>query len=120
MYVTGHTSSGSHLDPPQGQQKAASIRDVAQAAGVSYQTVSRVVNGHPNVREETRRRVEAAIQVLGIRRNATAFALTSGVTRSVTVLASNTVLHGHAAVLITHPTAVPNLIVTAARTTDRN
>ncbi|QIY99054.2 LacI family DNA-binding transcriptional regulator [Streptomyces sp. S1D4-11] len=99
MDVTGHTSSGSHGDPRQGQQKAASIRDVAQASGVSYQTVSRVINGHPNVREETRKRVEAAIEALGFRRNATAFALASGVTRSVTVITSNTVLYGYAATL---------------------
>ncbi|MEV0477346.1 LacI family DNA-binding transcriptional regulator, partial [Streptomyces prunicolor] len=45
MDVTGHTSFGGHGDPPQGPQKAASIRDVAAAAGVSYQTVSRVING---------------------------------------------------------------------------
>ncbi|NNN33855.1 LacI family DNA-binding transcriptional regulator [Streptomyces sp. S3(2020)] len=99
MSVTGHTSSDSAATPPQGQQKAASIRDVAQAAGVSYQTVSRVINAHPNVKEETRKRVEAAIQSLGFRRNATAFALASGVTRSVTVLTSNTVLYGYAATL---------------------
>ncbi|WP_078941459.1 LacI family DNA-binding transcriptional regulator [Streptomyces cellulosae] len=99
MHVTGHTTSGSDADPHPGQQKAASIRDVAQAAGVSYQTVSRVINGHPNVREETRRRVQAAIETLGFRRNATAFALASGVTRSVTVLTTNTVLHGYAATL---------------------
>ncbi|MFJ1969404.1 LacI family DNA-binding transcriptional regulator [Streptomyces sp. NPDC087903] len=99
MDVTGHTSSGSHQGPGQEPRKAASIRDVAQAAGVSYQTVSRVINGHPNVREETRKRVEAAIDTLGFRRNATAFALASGVTRSVTVLTSNTTLFGYAATL---------------------
>jgi DNA-binding LacI/PurR family transcriptional regulator len=99
MDVTGHTSFGGHGDPPQGPQKAASIRDVAAAAGVSYQTVSRVINGHPNVKEETRKRVDAAIQTLGFRRNATAFALASGVTRSVTVITSNTVLYGYAATL---------------------
>ncbi|MGI5430735.1 LacI family DNA-binding transcriptional regulator [Streptomyces sp. CA-179760] len=99
MFVTGHTRSDSSADPPQGQPKAASIRDVAQAAGVSYQTVSRVINGHPNVREETRERVQAAIAALGFRRNATAFALASGVTRSITVLTSNTLLYGYAATL---------------------
>ncbi|MGW1719817.1 LacI family DNA-binding transcriptional regulator [Streptomyces sp. NPDC002156] len=99
MNVTGHTSSGHHRGPGQEPRKAASIRDVAQAAGVSYQTVSRVLNGHPNVREETRNRVEAAIESLGFRRNATAFALASGVTRSVTVLTSNTTLYGYAATL---------------------
>jgi hypothetical protein len=74
MSVTGHTSSGSRAGPSQWPQKAASIRDVAQASGVSYQTVSRVINGHPNVKEETRKRVQAAIEALGFRRNATAFA----------------------------------------------
>ncbi|WP_229911428.1 LacI family DNA-binding transcriptional regulator [Streptomyces aurantiogriseus] len=97
--MTGHTSPGRHSGPGQEPRKAASIRDVAQAAGVSYQTVSRVINGHPNVREETRKRVEAAIATLGFRRNATAFALAGGVTRSVTVLTSNTTLHGYAATL---------------------
>ncbi|WP_202918513.1 LacI family DNA-binding transcriptional regulator [Streptomyces cavernae] len=100
MDVTGHTSPGRHSRPPgQEPRKAPSIRDVAQAAGVSYQTVSRVINRHPAVREETRKRVEAAIETLGFRRNPTAFALASGVTRSVTVLTSNTTLYGYAATL---------------------
>ncbi|MEU1192794.1 LacI family DNA-binding transcriptional regulator [Streptomyces sp. NPDC005859] len=98
MHVTGH-ASGSDSDSGQGPRKAASIRDVAKAAGVSYQTVSRVINSHPNVREETRKRVEGAIEALGFRRNATAFALASGVTRAVTVLTSNTTLYGYAATL---------------------
>lgn len=96
MSVTGHTSSG---PSPHSRRKAASIRDVAEAADVSYQTVSRVINGRPNVREETRHRVQEAIAALGFRRNATAFALASGVTKAVTVLTSNTVLHGYAATL---------------------
>ncbi|MFI5871489.1 LacI family DNA-binding transcriptional regulator [Streptomyces sp. NPDC051445] len=99
MDVTGHRSPASRPDAEREPRKAASIRDVAKAAGVSYQTVSRVINSHPNVREETRERVEAAIQTLGFRRNATAFALASGVTRAVTVLTSNTTLYGYAATL---------------------
>ncbi|MEV1064586.1 LacI family DNA-binding transcriptional regulator [Streptomyces sp. NPDC050263] len=99
MDVTGHKSPGSPSTPGPEPRKAASIRDVAQAAGVSYQTVSRVINSHPNVREETRKRVEGAIEALGFRRNPTAFALASGVTRSVTVLTSNTTLYGYAATL---------------------
>ena len=42
-----------------------SIISVAKAAGVSNKTVSRVINGEPYVTEETRERVEKAIQDLG-------------------------------------------------------
>lgn len=99
MSVSGHKGSGSPSGPGPEPHRAASIRDVARAAGVSYQTVSRVINDRPNVREETRRRVEDAIEALGFRRNPTAFALASGVTRTVTVLTSNTTLYGYAATL---------------------
>ena len=43
------------------------IFDVANVAGVSIKTVSRVVNHEPNVRESTRERVEEAIAVLSYR-----------------------------------------------------
>ena len=49
--------------------------DVAQLAGVSHQTVSRVINGSPRLRPETRRRVERAIEQLGYRPNTAARAL---------------------------------------------
>ena len=42
-----------------------SIVDVAKAAGVSNKTVSRVVNGEPNVKPATKERVEKAISELG-------------------------------------------------------
>jgi LacI family transcriptional regulator len=45
------------------------MRDVAQAAGVSPMTVSRVLNGEPMVLPETAARVERAIRKLGYRRN---------------------------------------------------
>ncbi|WP_422070665.1 LacI family DNA-binding transcriptional regulator [Streptomyces hoynatensis] len=76
-----------------------SIRDVANAAGVSHQTVSRVINGHPRVRPATRARVEAVIAELGFRRSVAAHALASGRTRSVTVLTANTTHYGRAALL---------------------
>jgi DNA-binding LacI/PurR family transcriptional regulator len=47
--------------------KRVTAEDVAQAAGVSRQTVSRVINNVSYVSEETRRRVEAAVQQLGYR-----------------------------------------------------
>ena len=43
------------------------VFDVADLAGVSIKTVSRVVNGEPHVRPATRERVEEAIAVLDYR-----------------------------------------------------
>ena len=41
------------------------LSDVAEAVGVSAQTVSRVLNNHPSVRPETRQKLLAAVQALG-------------------------------------------------------
>ena len=49
-----------------------SIKDVARRAGTSFKTVSRVINDDPAVREETRARVQAAIEELGYRPNSAA------------------------------------------------
>ncbi|HIZ17863.1 MAG TPA: LacI family DNA-binding transcriptional regulator [Candidatus Olsenella stercoravium] len=54
------------------------MAEVAQAAGVSQQTVSRVVNGHANVSEQTRARVLSAIRELGFRPNFAGKSLRSG------------------------------------------
>jgi DNA-binding LacI/PurR family transcriptional regulator len=51
------------------------LEDVALVAGVSHQTVSRVINGASSVAPATRERVLAAIQQLGYRRNSAARAL---------------------------------------------
>lgn len=51
--------------------------DVAKLAGVSYQTVSRVINDHPYVSKEARQRVETAIEQLGYRPNKAATKLAS-------------------------------------------
>ena len=48
------------------------MADVAGVAGVSHQTVSRVLNDFPNIRPATRDRVLAAIDELGYRRNTAA------------------------------------------------
>jgi len=45
--------------------KKATIIDVAKLAGVSWTTVSRVVNGEPNVSDKSRVKVQSAIEALG-------------------------------------------------------
>ncbi len=82
-----------------GHGATASIRDVARAAGVSYQTVSRVINGHPSVSPPTRQTVLDTIERLEYRPNRAARALAGGPVQSVTVLASNTSLYGFSAAL---------------------
>lgn len=68
-------------------------------AGVSHQTVSRVVNGHPRVKDSTRARVLDVIAELGYTPNRMARALAGGAVRSVTVLTSDTSLYGASATL---------------------
>lgn len=62
------------------------IFDVAAEAGVSTATVSRVANGHPNIREETRVRVEEAMKHLGYVANLRARALAGGKTSVIGLL----------------------------------
>lgn len=63
-----------------------SMADVALAAGVSGQTVSRVATGKGVVKESTRLRVVAAMQELGYRPNSAARALKFGRYRSIGVI----------------------------------
>jgi LacI family transcriptional regulator len=63
----------------------ATIRDVASAAGVSIATVSRVLNGRPDVSSATRERVLHAIRDLGFSTNRSARSLVGGRTSLVGV-----------------------------------
>lgn len=60
------------------QTKRATLHDVAELSGVSYQTVSRVINNHPNVAGKTRAKVLQAIQELEYRPNPAAQVLATG------------------------------------------
>lgn len=60
-----------------------SMSNVAAAAGVSQQTVSRVVNGAPNVSEKTRAMVLEAMRELGFRPNYAGRSLRGGCYRAV-------------------------------------
>ncbi len=68
--------------------------DVAKLAGVSHQTVSRVLRGHPNVRESTRSKVRTAIAELGYRPNSAARALVIGRDQVLGVVAPRSTLFG--------------------------
>ena len=70
------------------------MADVAAAAGVSHQTVSRVLNQHPLVKDATRARVLAAIEELGYRRNNAARALVTNRSGSIGMIAAHLTLYG--------------------------
>ncbi len=76
------------------------MSDVARLAGVSHQTVSRVLHDSPNVREETRERVLAAIRQLDYRPNTVARALATGRSRTLGVVASDTTRYGPASTVL--------------------
>src|SRR5271170_8250736 len=75
------------------------MADVARLAGVSHQTVSRVLNNHPNVRPLTRERVLAAIRELAYRPNAAARTLVTRRTHTLGVISFDTMLYGPASML---------------------
>ncbi|HRE26856.1 MAG TPA: LacI family DNA-binding transcriptional regulator [Anaerolineales bacterium] len=81
--MTGHTSR-------QGASKGrATIRDVAARAGVSRQTVSRVINAEGYVAPETREQVELAIAELGFRPNVNARSMALGRSQLIACIAPN-------------------------------
>lgn len=80
--------------------RAPSIIDVATAAGVSRQTVSRVLNDHPHVSASARSRVREAIDQLGYRRNMAARSLASGRTFALGVVVTNAYLFGPSQALL--------------------
>ena len=83
------------------------MADVARLAGVSHQTVSRVINGHASLRPATRARVEDAIRQLGYRPNTVARALVTKRSATLGVIATNGGLWG--------PSTVHRAIQAAAR-----
>ena len=98
--------------------------DVARLAGVSHQTVSRVLNDHPNVRPQTRLRVQAAMTQLGYRPNTAARALVTGRSQVIGVVAQNTTLYGPASLLAAFEQSAADagfaVAVASVRTLDRS
>src|SRR5690606_18195496 len=70
-----------------------------QLAGVSHQTVSRVLHDSPNVKGATRDKVTAAIRQLDYRPNSMARALVTGRSKTLGVVSSDTTFYGPASTL---------------------
>jgi len=86
--------------PKPEKHRPAVMTDVAELAGVSYQTVSRVLHDSPHVRDDTRERVLKAIRQLDYRPNSMARALVTGRTNTLGVVTFDTTLYGPASTLL--------------------
>lgn len=85
-------------DPP-AAVRPPSIRDVARLAGVSHQTVSRVLNGHPSIRDTTRQRVLDVMAELEYQPNRAARALASSRSRTIGILSAMSTDYGPASIM---------------------
>ncbi|QPC98228.1 LacI family DNA-binding transcriptional regulator [Qipengyuania soli] len=65
------------------------IRDVAERAGVAVKTVSRLLNGHPYVRAETREKIERAMKELDFRPSVAARILSGAKSNQVALIYDN-------------------------------
>ncbi len=84
---------------PARPRRAPVMSDVGRLAGVSHQTVSRVINGSRHVSPRTRERVLGAMRELGYRPNSIARALVTGRSRTLGVVSFDTTLYGPASTL---------------------
>ena len=96
-------------EPPQGgdavtaepvPRRKPSITDVARLAGVSYQTVSRVITGSPLVSATTRARVLEVIAEVGYRRNKAATALVTNRSTTIGIVTDDSPRYGPVATLL--------------------
>ncbi len=81
------------------KRQRVTIKDVAAQAGVSYQTVSRVLNAKGEVAEETRARIQAAIDALEYRPSAIARSLVSQRTHVLGLLTADFSDYTHARII---------------------
>lgn len=81
------------------RKKYVTIRDIAERAGVSINTVSRALNNKPDISEETRRKILKIAQELGYVKNATASSLRSKQTNIVGVIIADSANPFYAEVL---------------------
>jgi len=77
--------------PENSQVTGLTLEDIARQVGVSRSTVSRVVNGHPNVREDVRKRIQEVIEHTGYHPNAAARTLASQRSRMIGLVLPRTI-----------------------------
>src|SRR3954451_23647981 len=102
-----HAAMSTSANPSEGAGSATTTRrprpavmaDVAKLAGVSHQTVSRVLHDSPHVRSETRARGRAAMRELDYRPNTVARALVTARSQTLGVVSFDTTLYGPASML---------------------
>src|SRR5690606_32367969 len=82
------------------RDRPAVMADVARLAGVSHQTVSRVLNDHPRVRPDTRRRGLRADADCGARQNAMPRGLVRRRPRVLEAVSCDAILYGPASTLV--------------------
>ena len=82
--------------PAADRPRPPSMAEVAAMAGVSAQTVSRVVNATARVDDATRDKVVRAVRMLGYRPNPAARALATGQVRMIGVISFDLTAHGNA------------------------
>ncbi|PLV59928.1 LacI family DNA-binding transcriptional regulator [Thermotoga sp. KOL6] len=81
------------------KKKYVTIRDIAERAGVSINTVSRALNNKPDISEETRKKILKIARELGYVKNATASSLRSKQTNIVGVIIADSANPFYAEVL---------------------
>lgn len=91
---------------PKTVPKAVTIAEVAEVAGVSYQTVSRVVNRHQNVAPNTRELVQRVIEDLGYRPNSFARSLVTRRSHRVGLITLGASYYGPAQTITSVETAL--------------
>jgi LacI family transcriptional regulator len=75
-------------------EKKVTLNDVAEYSGVSYQTVSRVINNHPSVAEDTRQRVLGAIRALNYHPNRAARSLVTSRSDTIAIISFGVTFYG--------------------------
>jgi DNA-binding LacI/PurR family transcriptional regulator len=94
---------------PNSSKKNVTIHDIAALTGVSYQTVSRVINGMPQVSPATRSRIEKVLQEVAFRPNRTARQLAGKRSTTVGLVTFATSFYGPSQILVNTEQAAKEL-----------